>query len=65
MSNDAIGIGLGVILAATGLLIHIASYTKAIEPQRKKIQLRYVAIALIIVGGIMAMYPFMVHSVQR
>jgi divalent metal cation (Fe/Co/Zn/Cd) transporter len=65
MSNDAIGIALGVILGATGLLIHIASYTKAIEPQRKKIQLRYIAIALIIVGGTMAMYPFMLHSVQR
>ena len=48
----------------TGLLMHILSYTKQITPDKKR-QVGLAAVALMIVGAMMAMWPFMMRIVQK
>ena len=64
MSNRTIGIGLGVIMFVTGLLLHILSYTKQIPPEKKKL-VGLSAVALMIVGATMAMLPYMMKVAQQ
>ena len=64
MDNRTLGIALGVIMFLTGLLMHILSYTKQITPDKKR-QVGLAAVALMIVGAMMAMWPFMMRIVQK
>ena len=62
MDNRVVGIGLGVVMFLTGLLLHILSYTKQIPPEKQK-QVSLSAIALMIIGATMAMWPWMMAVV--
>jgi hypothetical protein len=64
MNNRTIGIGLGIVMFVTGLALHIFSYTKQIPPEKKK-QLGLVAVALMIIGGTMALLPYMLKMAQQ
>jgi cytochrome c biogenesis protein CcdA len=64
MNNRTVGIVLGVVLFVTGLLLHVLSYTKQI-PSEKRNQVRISAIIMIIVGGTMAMLPYMMKIAQQ
>jgi cytochrome c biogenesis protein CcdA len=64
MNNRTVGIVLGVVLFVTGLLLHVLSYTNQI-PSEKKNQVRISAIIMIIVGGTMAMLPYMMKIAQQ
>jgi uncharacterized membrane protein len=64
MDNRTVGIGLGVVMFLTGLLMHILSYTKQIPPEKKK-QVAFSALALMIIGAMMAMWPWMMRIVQK
>jgi hypothetical protein len=64
MDNRTFGIGLGILMFLTGLLMHILSYTKQIPPEKKK-QIALSALALMIIGGMMAMWPFIWRIVQK
>ena len=63
MNNRTVGIALGVIFFATGLAVHILTYTKLIPPEKKK-QLGIIAVIQMIVGATMAMWPWMMRIVQ-
>ena len=54
--DNRISIALGVILFVTGLLMHIIRYTAQIPPERRPLP-RYSALAMMIIGGTMAMLP--------
>jgi len=64
MDNRTVGIGLGVIMFLTGLLLHIVTYTRHIPPEKKK-QLGLSAVALMIIGATMAMWPWMMKLVEK
>ncbi len=64
MDNRTVGIGLGILMFLTGLLLHILSYTKRILPEKKK-QVGLSAVALMIIGATMAFWPFMMRIVQK
>jgi hypothetical protein len=64
MDNRTVGIGLGILMFLTGLLMHVLSYTKQIPPGKKR-QVSLSAIALMIVGAMMAMWPFMMRIVHK
>jgi hypothetical protein len=64
MDNRTVGIGLGILIFLTGLLLHILSYTKQIPPEKKK-QVGLSAVALMIIGATMAFWPFMMRIVQK
>jgi len=64
MNNHTIGIALGVITFVSGLLLHILSRTKQIQPEKKR-QVSLCAIFLMIVGGTMAMLPYMIKIAQQ
>ncbi len=64
MDNRTVGIGLGILMFLTGLLLHILSYTKRIPPEKKK-QVGLSAVALMIIGATMAFWPFMMRIVQK
>ena len=45
MNNRTVGIGLGIVMFVTGLLLHILNYTRQIPPEKKK-QVGLSAVAL-------------------
>jgi hypothetical protein len=64
MNNRTVGIALGIIMFATGLALHILTYTKQIPPEKKR-QLGLCAVALMIIGGTMALLPYMLKIAQQ
>jgi hypothetical protein len=64
MDNRTLGIGLGVVMFLTGLLLHILSYTKQIPSEKKK-HVSFSAIALMIIGAMMAMWPWMMSIIEK
>jgi hypothetical protein len=56
--------GVGAFGFLTGLAIHIATYTKAIPPEKKKF-LGIIAVLQMILGATLVIWPWMMKMVQR